>query len=786
MNRLVTGLMFLAGVAGAQQLPLENWQQKLKSYYTLHPPVKLHLQFNQPAYAPGDTAFFRIAYIVAAEAAPLKGFTLAEVQVVDAEGNVVIHQFVRIRDGWGNNQLILPENMLPGNYRVIAYDNWMKNFDRSRYFEGELLVSGENLFSQQATASLACFPEGGRLVAGVRNKIVVQAANANAKGTVTDARGNKVADFSADQNGYGMFFLTPEQGISYTVQSDNRTAQLAAADDGVAVLFTPSASLNASHRLVLQVPAESALRKERLNVVVSGHAAVYYSASFIFNDKEFIYLPIPVTALAHGICYLTVNRENGETLASRIFFNRKSKVNVIIEPDKKQPTTRDDVKVGIALTDEENNSLLARMSVSVYQADVFPAVKNIKRGIGDYFSWISDLNEAPPSEFEVNLQAADGLTMIDRMLISKAWPWYTWDQVLHHQAKPRFLFRGFQQITGRLVEVPSGKPFADSVQLSFYVTGTRDVYEVFSKKDGSFSVSFLFPFYGQEMIFYRVERAGRRLDFVKIELTDSLPQYPAKQWVRTATPNPYYAYAQKRKKVNTSYSYFSRGSIQTPKAINRNAEIEKELLEPDVSVDLDDYVIFPTMQETLHEIVPYLQYRRIAGRDVVRLYLPELAQTGAENPLFVIDGVFTDDPAYFLKLKPIDVDKIKLIYTQYKLQKLGAIGKHGVVLVETKIPDNAKKVATASRTLTVNGISPPIPVSSNLTGWQKANPRAPQLKSWLYWNPLLRSDENGKARFAFKTTDETGQYIIRVEGLTVEGVPFVQEEYLEVKYTRSF
>ncbi|QOI97049.1 MAG: hypothetical protein HRU69_05870 [Flammeovirgaceae bacterium] len=769
------------------QLPLEQWPEKLKAFYTVHNPVKLHLQFNQPAYAPGDTAFFRAAYLLAADGAPLKGYNLIELDVVDASGKTVLHQVFRIRDGWGSNQLMVPTDMPPGTYRVFVYDNWMKNFGRSRYFAGELQVAGEYAYSTALVKEKpACYPEGGQLVAGVRNKVVVYAAAANNQnGFVTDASGKQIATFITDSNGYGLFFITPDKDEIYTVSLNGQANQLVAARDGVSIMVTPAVSAKSQHRVLLQAPALSDLRNAPLHLLISGHGLVYYSATFSFQDKEFINLAIPAEALGHGICYLTVNSRDGETLASRIIFNKKSAVKISVKPDKPSYPTRTPAAIEVSVSDDTNNPVLARMAVSVYQQAIFPSIESSSRQTDQYLLVVADLDKPLPPGFDANLQTAEGLHLLDRVLITNSWPWYTWENVLDKQTKPQFLFRDFLQVNGRLVEHPSGKPFTDSVSITFFVMGAQDVYEVFSRNDGTFRVSFLLPFYSSEKIFYRVERAGRRIDDVRLELTDSLNHYAALPLQRTATGNPYYRYAQMRNRINTSYRYFSAASNRTPEVISRNVLIEKELFEPDVAIDLDDYTLFPTMQETLHEIVPYLQYRKIAGRDVVRLYLPEQARAGMENPAFIIDGVLTDDASYFLKLKPAEVAKIKLIYTAPKLAKLGAISRNGIVLVETKIENNAANVAATSRLFSINGITPAMPVNNSSFTWQKANPRAPQLKSCLFWNPLIRSNENGMANFSFTTTDETGRFVIRIEGLTVEGVPFVYEEYLDVSYSKG-
>lgn len=768
------------------QLPLEHWPEKLKAFYSIRNPVKLHLQFNQPAYAPGDTAFFRAAYLLAADGTPLKGYNLIELDVVDASGKTVVHQIFRIRDGWGSNQLILPEDLPPGIYRLFAYDNWIKNFDRSRYFAGQLHVVGEQTYiTDLLKEKPVCYPEGGRLIAGVQNKVVVYAAAKQQNGFVADASGKQIATFTTDSNGYGLFFISPDQDEIYTVNLNGQSNQLVAARDGVNVIVTPAVSAKSQHRVLLQAPALSGLRNEPLHLLISGHGLVYYSATFSFQGKEFINLAIPAGRLPNGICYLTVNRASGETLASRIFFNRISIINVSVKPDKSTYPTRTPAVIEVSVTDENNNPVLARMAATVYQQAIFPSTEGSAIQTDQYLLLVADLDKPPPPGFDANLQTADGLQRLDRLLIANSWPWYTWEKVLDKQTKPRFLFRDFQQVSGKLVEHPSGQPFADSVSITFFVMGTQDVYEVFSKSDGTFSVSFLFPFYSREKVFYRVERAARRIDDVRLRLIDSLNQYAALPVQRTANVDPYYRYAQMRNRVNTSYRYFTTASNPTPEVISRNVLIEKELFEPDVAIDLDDYTLFPTMQETLHEIVPYLQYRKIGGRDVVRLYLPEQARTGIENPAFFIDGVLTDDPSYFLKLKPAEVDKIKLIYTAHKLEKLGAISRNGVVLVETKIQDNAANVSATSRSFNITGITPSLPVNNSPFAWQKTNPRAPQLKSCLFWSSLIRSDENGKANFSFTTADDTGRFVVRIEGITVQGIPFVHEEYLEVNYNKA-
>ena len=47
----------------------------------------------------------------------------------------------------------------------------------------------------------------------------------------------------------------------------------------------------------------------------------------------------------------------------------------------------------------------------------------------------------------------------------------------------------------------------------------------------------------------------------------------------------------------------------------------------------------------------------------------------------------------------------------------------------------------------------------------------PDYRSTLYWNPLLITDENGKATIRFFNSDNAHKIEIAVEGLSSSGVP---------------
>jgi len=45
----------------------------------------------------------------------------------------------------------------------------------------------------------------------------------------------------------------------------------------------------------------------------------------------------------------------------------------------------------------------------------------------------------------------------------------------------------------------------------------------------------------------------------------------------------------------------------------------------------------------------------------------------------------------------------------------------------------------------------------------------PDFRNTLYWNPDLKTDVNGHASFEFYTSDESGEFVIEIEGFAHDG-----------------
>jgi hypothetical protein len=239
----------------------------------------------------------------------------------------------------------------------------------------------------------------------------------------------------------------------------------------------------------------------------------------------------------------------------------------------------------------------------------------------------------------------------------------------------------------------------------------------------------------------------------------------------------------KRESINESFSFYSRER----KAFVPNqsaALLEEEVFGADVSIKIADYQLLPTMIETLREIIPLSQHRKIRGKDVVRVFNLDTKDYWQYDPVYVIDGVMTDDTHYFLSLNPTDIVTIKLLHSADKLSAFGSIGRGGMFLVETKIPENYENVHRSVRTFSIKGLNERVQ-RRNVLHNSGENNRVPDLRTNLFWLPDTQTNSNGEATLTFYASDVPGKYKIQGEGITKDGKLFTFEEAFEVVFRGS-
>lgn len=118
---------------------VERTQKLLENY----PIEKVHLHFDKPYYAVGDTLWFKV-YLTS----NMYNYDLSKlvyVEVLNGKDSLMQTLRIPLKDNVGNGHLVLDQQWYTqGNYRFRAYTKWMANFDAA-YFFNKIVPIGDVL-----------------------------------------------------------------------------------------------------------------------------------------------------------------------------------------------------------------------------------------------------------------------------------------------------------------------------------------------------------------------------------------------------------------------------------------------------------------------------------------------------------------------------------------------------------------------------------------------------------------------------------------------------------------
>jgi hypothetical protein len=752
-----------------QEQPLRELDRTMATYYQNASPLKVHLTINQPSYVAGDTIFFRASVVNEADKKAIDKNTILHVMMMNPEGEAVTNQKVRLENGTASNQLIIPGSLKPGLYVLVAYHDWMKNSSPEFFFQTFILIHGPLQFVATQPNTLEFFPEGGHLTAGVENRVVVKGPPGTI-GVVTDGGGQQQATFTTTENGFGSFVLKPSAGVTYNATAKNKSFALPQSEaEGIALMVQKNE--NESRLNVSIVTAQESI--QRVRVIVDATSKVYYN-NLLKLDQGKLSATIPTTEIAQGVTRVSVFGEKGNLLAERLVFISANGADAgTLTLDGSRFNTRQKVTAKVKVSSELSGTLL---SVSIFNKTLYnqPARPSVTANLALYSNVSGSLTHASQG-FAPMSQAWQ--ESVDMLLIASKKTRAPWADVFQkNQQSDRNINIRF---AGQLINEKTGALMTDTTFVTLFLQKNVVTYQTFTNK-GRFDLPLYIDFFGKDEVYYRIEKRGKPVPDVRIEVVEE----PALSidWpvvTESTTPDPVFVNARQQKLITNAFGY-NKQAQNYKKVLSLNAAIEEEIFGANHEIDLEKYLVFPTMEETIREIVPMVQHRKIKNVSTLRVYFSDINKQATVGPIYIIDGVMTDDTDYFMRLKPTEVSKIKVVNTREKLKTFGAIGRGGVIMVETKLTDNFSKVPRSKNSFIVHGLSDP--ANRKLFSDASFKDRTPDLRSSLYWNPEIRIDDDGEATFTFYTSDVTGDYAIILEGIAPSGEPVFIEGGLSVEY----
>ena len=319
---------------------------------------------------------------------------------------------------------------------------------------------------------------------------------------------------------------------------------------------------------------------------------------------------------------------------------------------------------------------------------------------------------------------------------------------------------------GKAIIKSTGEAVPDQSKITFYLNKSDFTYEI-TIHSGYFAFP-LFRNFESEEVFYRISYKGRFLNDGQIILTDFNVPMVAGTHEKTDALDAYGLYAHQKGIIKNSYNYF------------RSKENNKELvvdddIESDLEVNMEKFEPFASMSEVLTNVVPMVTYKKTKDAEGIRVFVQKTAKYGNGDPLFIINGVMTDDTKSVLSLDPRAIKKIGVLRSEKTLRRYGDLGREGILVIITS--EKIESIAETKNALLIEGINKALVYPKVTYNDATLKSRIPDLRSSFYWNSEIKLNE--QTSFDFYTSDDTGYYVIQIVGFQ-DGKLFVSESQFYV------
>jgi hypothetical protein len=450
-----------------------------------------------------------------------------------------------------------------------------------------------------------------------------------------------------------------------------------------------------------------------------------------FKNIDHIIIP-EIRKESDSISSVSTAERTGVAPAERFAAGQSRGAVLIIESDKTALQPREKVTVRIKATNPQGKSVESDLVVSVFKS----------------FAYDSQVHVTPLSGSTNRDNSPDDL----------------------HNALPygEALFLPEPEghiIQGAIYSTVTGEPIvSENIVLSF-VGKTPDCH--FYKTDGKGVFVFIVHESGKQEIF--VQPFDKELQDYYIELANPFPEVFADY-----QPGQYYIDTTRLNEINNAII-----SMQVQAIYNKTRETSGNYIQqesrrpfygdPDHEIVLADYIEFSSLEEVFWELLQWAPVRTMAGEKRMILANEVPDQYYLNDPFLLVDGIPVTDHKAVLSIPIKQVEKIKIVNSRYFVKDMFL---EGIIDIST-VKGDLKATSMAIPGLRME-FEAPLAGSDfyspeYLTDDQK-NSRIPDCRNTLYWNPDIRTGKNGDVVAEFYTSDEPGDYLIIVEGITDEGL----------------
>lgn len=732
------------------------------------------------------------------------GLRDVEIYLMKDKNSIAKADFQTTLNGLIETQIPLPDYTPNSNYSLYLVDKKDKNKKASLP-----VITDEN-----DKIDLQFMPEGGYMVNGIYGKVAFKAIGVdgmgiNVSGKIVNNKNEFVANLNTIHKGMGSFYLLPQKGETYSAiyilnGKEERINLPEAKEEGTTLRID---HLSKPDSVLIYVKASEAKREDRNYQLIAKTTGEYTSVIPVNLKNGFANFKLPKKMFPDGIVHFTLFSPNEVALNERqAFLNHNMKIDLQVKTAFSEYTTRDSIDLTLTAMAEDGLPLSGAFSISVTD-DQKVKQNNDDENILSYFLL--------QSEIKGNIEDAgwyfngpDSLKQLalDHLLLTQAWIGYKWEEILKTVPVPGFKAEKDNLIEGKVLGFLN-RPLPN-INLKLLALGkTMFVADTVSNKEGKFLFKDL-PILDSVAYSIKIKNAKGNTSDATIIVDEFIPTKENITFKRimpwyvnsdSTTLLNYFKLANQRKQIDQNRVKLEGNMLEEVEIINKAREksfVEKTAWDAKFykKISKDELSKNPrkNLLDLLKEQIPGFgistswsssctgRYNRhkfynyvIGGRLVSHVMIDKvnthMVATGiADNfnesmtgrsMTDSLDAVFPVNEFIFNTLKAEDIVDI-VVYKGCAYFYLDITTRSG----------KGPWIAPAKGVYVHKPL--PIYLPKEFYSPKYAIDKSsliPDLRSTIFWDANVVTDENGKAKLSFYAADQPGTYTIKVEGTDMNG-----------------
>ncbi|MET2985073.1 carboxypeptidase-like regulatory domain-containing protein [Aureibaculum conchae] len=730
--------------------------EDVTKHYSSSLTQKVFLHTDKNSYTKENKIYYS-AYVTSENAdSTFNDKDVLHIDIVN-KGKIVDTKTIKINNGRGSGVFNLSNSINPGNYKVVAYTNFMKNFDPNSFFVKDIKIYNPAEKVQHLKSDkiiLDFYPEGGNLINGISNKVAYKAEDSYGnfsaiEGKIIDSDGNFIATTKSKYKGLGFFYLKPQNGKSYSIVLDDNSK------------YDIPKSLNSGYSLMVNninprtisvdIRASEDLKSNIIYILGFMDNKKYYQGSFASGAKDLINFEIPKSKLPSGIMQLVLLDASKKVIGNRsVYINNDDNINISAEIDKVY-VDNEFIKLKIKAT--SNEALASDISLSITK-------QQSNENLNDYnddnlisrFKLSSFPNEYGLTKF-INKTDRPSNYKLDLMMSINNQSDFSWlEGNLNYPVK---IYQHEKRIDVSGIAKDNKGNLLTDTKIKLLTKSKERIwnYEAKTDKNGVFVIND-FEEVDSTSLEFRTYNLKNQQIYSKISLIEKekfnyLDKLNFDEKGRSSLTN-------NNVMINSNSAFSKEGEILED--VELKAKVKKEnprksylVTNPDGIIEGESINSGSNLFRELSNIpgVKYVSDHYIDGGESISI------RNSDEPPLWILDGMKISGPE---AVNVKDLERVEVVVSLSKSAVFGPEGVNGVVLFYSKEGVDSKfnnDIKTSSFNKVIYNSSTPFEYKNDDT---------------LYWNPQIATDQNGFKELLIKKPDATIKYInVNIQAINKNG-----------------